>query len=204
MPKHPKNLMIISEPRLDVIAHRLRRARTGVHFTNGTYRDPASLIVPTTIGGFRFIAERVAKRHEAFAMAINSDVSMRNADIDTDENQRLRAEKVLIPLARTFPDRQVFGVHYHQETPEQLYAELKRQGMPPESLHKWGGYGIDGGPIIVGADHAKRVLAFPFESASDRPAFWDITPKGDQTQKVEVVDLYQARSRRGAAKPIIS
>lgn len=193
---YPKNLIIITEPRLDVISSRLRAERTGVHFTNGAYGASQHVVLPTTLSGFQYLHDRVAKPGDAFAIAVNSDRSMRNAGIRSHENQRARAEKILIDLAKAFPDRKVFGMFYHQETPKQLYARLKRDGVDLASLHKWGGYGIDGGPIIVGAEDYKRVIAFPFKAVAQRPAFFHVTPKGDQSRQVEVVDLYQTPKAR--------
>ncbi|MEM7618704.1 MAG: hypothetical protein AAF244_04905 [Pseudomonadota bacterium] len=46
------------------------------HFTNGTYAYPADLIVPTTIAGFGYLNDNLAKPNDAFVVAVNSDVSM--------------------------------------------------------------------------------------------------------------------------------
>lgn len=166
------NLKIIENTNKDDIFDGI--AETGatvLHATNGTYTAPASIVVPTTLGGFQFVSDRYAGNDDALIMAINSDVSMqgiaaekaaKGEDIGQVEDQMTRARKVLEALAKQFPNRQVIGVFYDEATPTALFEYLASTPLELNTIFKFG-YGTDPKAGDIEADRCfKDVLAFPF------------------------------------------
>jgi hypothetical protein len=175
-------LKIINDTDKDAIFQGIAETGASVlNATNGTYTAPDFLVVPTTLGGFQFVSDKVAGAQDAFVMAINSDKSMQDIaaekalkgeDIGIVEDQVTRAEKVLAPLAKQFPDRQIIGIFYDEGTPVELY-EFLENSTPFElnSLYKFG-YGTDPkAGDIEGAHCFKDTLAFPMPN--DQKALCD-------------------------------
>ena len=176
------NLKIINDTDKDAIFQGIAETGASVlNATNGTYTAPANLVVPTTLGGFQFVSDKIAGPQDALVMAINSDKSMQDIaaqkalkgeDIGVIEDQMTRAEKVLAPLAKQFPDRQIIGIFYDEGTPVELYEFLK-DSTPLElnSLYKFG-YGTDPKAGDIEGDHCfKATLAFPMPN--DQKAICD-------------------------------
>lgn len=169
----PTNLKIIqSTDQNDIFDGIAETGATTLNATNGTYTAPASIVVPTTLGGFQFVADRYADKQDALIMAINSDISMQGIaaekaalgeDIGPVEDEMTRALKVLEPLAKQFPDRQIIGVFYDEATPTPLY-EFLANNTPLElnSIFKFG-YGTNPNAGDIEGDILfKDVVAFPF------------------------------------------
>lgn len=171
---------------------------TSVHATNGTYAYDADTIVPTTLASFQFIADNdhLCKKHHAFVIGVNSDVSMRNAGIDVQEDQQTRALKVALPLALQHPDRTIAVIYYDEETPEELYRALRHDvGADLYTLHKWGYGTAPNAPKIIGSDHFEFTFGFPLPN-DQKPVFYDKTPVENQSH-VNVYKLSGGEGRFG-------
>lgn len=193
------NLHVIADNDIESIIETIQRMKIRcLHATNGAYGAPRHVVEGTTVTGFKYLDDHVADPADAFLIAVNSDKSMANAGKADSERQNTRAMKVLEPVAAQFPDRRVIGCFYDEETPTERYKAFSETvGLTTASLHKWGGFGIgDNAPVIEGAEYFDRALAFPFYNA-DKPAFWNDTRKGNQSDIVEVVDLHRTDLNNG-------
>lgn len=206
----PLNLIIIGDKNKENIGKTIQstQANLVLHITNGTYAYAASLIVPTVLAGFEYIADTVAAPEDPFVIAVNSDESMRiimenriqrassewekeklRADAAKLENETVRAEKVAVPLALQHPRRAVIVIFYDEETPTDLYRFLKDK-ISLHTLFKYG-YGTDPtAPKIEGAACFETVLAFPLIK-DPKPICYDITASEDQSRCVQVVPLHR-------------
>lgn len=75
----PSNLSIEYNKHYAAVASHMHAGQSTqtMHFTNGTYAGPHSMIVPTFLAGFQFIIDRFAKQTDlVLGVAINSDPSM--------------------------------------------------------------------------------------------------------------------------------
>lgn len=180
------NLIIIESAERNKITGELACLEVrGAHFTNGVYSMAAGLIVPTTLAGFRYMVDR--QPHLPLVIAVNSDKSMYLMGKTGVEPQMVRALKVAEPLAEVFPDNRVIVLFYDEETPNQLYAALRRQGHT-RTLHKWG-YGTEpSAPKIEGAEFFDFVYGYPLPN-DKKPVCWEETPLASQPQDIQVVDL---------------
>ncbi len=155
------------------------------HFTNGTYAYKAEMIVPTTLAGFKYVAEQNPLC--PLVIAVNSDKSMESMKLQTTENQSVRAAKVAEPLAQYFSDRQVIVLYYDEKTPNALYQALHASNIT-KSLHKWG-YGTDANaPKIEGAELFDVVYSFPLPN-DIKPVCHDLTALPKEQQPITIVDL---------------
>tara|TARA_R110002124_G_scaffold287365_1_gene474184 strand:+ start:125041 stop:125784 length:744 start_codon:yes stop_codon:yes gene_type:complete len=202
------NLKIINDTDKDTIFQGIAETGASVlNATNGTYTAPDFLVVPTTLGGFQFVTDKVAGAQDALIMAINSDKSMQDIaaekakkgeDIGVVEDQVTRAEKVLVPLAKQFPERQIIGVFYDESTPTELYEFLK-DSTPLElnSLFKFG-YGTDPkAGDIEGADCFKVTLAFPMPN-DQKPLCHDLTKVSPNRAHYAIHKLTEELADNGA------
>jgi hypothetical protein len=201
------NLKIINDTDKDAIFQGIAETGASVlNATNGTYTAPANLVVPTTLGGFQLASDKGAGVQDALIMAINSDISMRDIaaqkslkgeDIGIVEDQLTRAEKVLAPLAKQFPDRQIIGIFYDEDTPVKLYEYLK-DSTPFElnSLFKFG-YGTDPrAGDIEGAHCFKTVFAFPMPN-DQKALCHDLTKVSANRAHYEVYKLTEEFAANG-------
>ena len=197
----PRNLHIIEDTDKTEIIEQVKTLTNGfLHATNGAYGAPLDVVWGTTVTGFRFLNDHIVGIQDAFMIAVNSDQSMNAAGKPTPETQIERAMKVALPVAATHQGRQVLVTFYDEQTPTELYNALAdAEGITPATLHKWGGFGIgENAPVIEGAESFERVYAFPFYN-KDKPAFWDDTKTGNQSDIVEVVDLHRTTKNEGKA-----
>jgi hypothetical protein len=205
----PSNLIIVNDKNKENIVKTIQSTQAShpLYITNGTYAYAASLIVPTVLAGFEYIADTAAAPDDPFVIAVNSDHSMRiimenkiqrasseaekealRADLAKLENETVRAEKVAVPLALQHPGRAVIVVFYDEETPTDLYRFLQGKVFL-STLFKYG-YGTDPkAPRIEGADCFKTVLAFPLIK-DPKPICYDITASEDKSRYVQVVALH--------------
>lgn len=172
---------------------------TPIHANNGIYSMKEEMIVPTVLAGFEFIADNknLAKKHHAFLIAVNSDVSMqgimdeKNASLAERaalEDQNTRAMKVALPLALQNPERDIYVVFYDESTPEELYRTLRHDlGCDLMTLHKWGYGTTPDAPKIIGSDHFDFTIGYPLPN-DIKPICYDITPKDSNTH-VSVFNL---------------
>jgi len=158
---------------------------TGAHFTNGTYAFGPEKTVATTLAGFKYVLT-ANDPDLPLIIAINSDTSMRLMGKTDFLNQKTRADNVLKPLAKAFPDNEVIGIFYDDKTPNDLYAFLAKNNIT-HTLYKWG-YGTQPEvPKIEGAELFKVVYAYPLVDDL-KPLCWEETPVVNQTN-IKVVDL---------------
>jgi hypothetical protein len=138
------------------------------------------------LAGFKYASE--SKPQLPFVVAVNSDESMRRIGKNTHESQTARARKVAEPLADAFPHNRVIVLFYDEETPNELYTELHRQGHTYVH-HKWG-YGTEpSAPKIEGAEFFECVYAYPTPN-DIKPVCWENTPVAKKSQdNIKVVDL---------------
>ena len=212
----------------DIFAAFEEEGSENIHVTNGVYSYNADLIVPTTLAGFKYISDldKVASKKDTFVIAVNSDISMREIykrkkkNLDAQgatfeqhaalqkelvslESQEVRAEKVAVPLAQLYPEREIVVIFFDTETPAPLYARLAGEGLNLKSLHKWG-YGTDpdpDAPGIEGADNFTAVFGLLLPN-NVRPVCHDITTANSRTNAVNVKDLKVEISAHG--QPYIS
>ena len=203
----PSNLKIIqSTDKDDIFDGIAETGATTLNATNGTYTAPASIVVPTTLAGFQFVADRNAGKQDALIMAINSDISMqgiaaekaaKGEDIGVVEDEMTRALKVLEPLAQQFPDRQVIGVFYDEGTPTALY-EFLEQNTPIElnSIFKFG-YGTNPNAGDIEGDNCfKDVVAFPFPNDA-KALCHDITKVSPNRRNYSIFKLTDEAAANG-------
>lgn len=182
------NLHIIEDKSFAEIASHPILDGNNCHFTNGTYQYDPALIVPTMLAGFQYIKDTELKTGDIFVLAVNSDLSMKNAGFIDAQDQMTRAKKVAEPLALQNPDVKIVVVFYDEETPTNLYNGLAYNGISMATLHKWG-YGTNpNAPKIEGAHNFRRVFGFPLPN-NTKPVFYDLTAREDQSSLVKVVDL---------------
>lgn len=178
----PSNLTVVTQTDFDEVIRHI--PGSGANFTNGTYAPPANIILDTTLTGFEFV---ISRNNLPIVVAINSDESMRNLRKTDFESQHARANKIAIPLARKFTDRQVIIIFYDDPTPTNLYHALSQHGIT-KTLHKWG-YGTEpNAPKIEGAEFFEKVYAFPLPNDT-KPVCYYETALPTEPQKVEVIDL---------------
>lgn len=169
----------------DIILELLAISKQGAHFTNGTYAFSADLIIPTTLAGFKQVLQ--SQPHLSLVIAVNSDKSMAALNKPNAEPQAVRAAKVAEPLAKAFPNNQILIIYYDKKTPTELYEALNKKHLT-KTLHKWG-YGTSANsPKIEGAQYFETVFGFPLPN-DKKPVCYDITPKPDTPQKINVIDL---------------
>lgn len=126
-------------------------------------------------------------------LAVNSDKSMIALVLNKTnyKTQLERSNKVAIPLAKKFPNHQIFVVYYDEETPYNLYKSLQNKIGSTGILHKWG-YGIqDKSPRIEGAEFFKQVYALPLPN-DIKPVCYDNTlEQNNKPKNVVVVTKYE-------------
>lgn len=169
----------------DIVQALQKLAPSGAHFTNGTYAYDASLIVPTTLAGFRHICDQNTPK--PLVVAVNSDESMRALEKTDFESQEERALKVAKPLSLLFPKQDIIVVYYDAKTPLELYWSLSQHNLT-DTLHKWG-YGTKPNePKIEGAEFFKKVYGMPLPNDTKPVCYFD-TEITDEPQSVLVSDL---------------
>jgi hypothetical protein len=180
------NLHIVESTQYEnIIAFFQQQGILAAHFTNGTYLYSADRIVPTSLAGFDYLN---SLEPLPMVVAINSDRSLANLGIQSDEDQRLRAEKVALPLCQRFPDRPVVVIFFDESTPNALYQRLSKLGLT-KTLHKWG-YGInEQTPKIEGAEWFQAVYAFPLPSTVPKPVCYALTAYDRGSARIQVVDI---------------
>lgn len=176
------NLKIIDSTNIDDI---IKQIPFNAHFTNGTYavRDN-DFMIKTTLASFHYV--NTINNLPNMVLAINSDKSMVALNKTDYETQSVRANKVAIPLAKKFPNHQIFVVYYNEETPYNLYESLQNKIDSTRTLHKWG-YGLeDTSPRIEGAEFFNQVYAFPLPE-DIKPVCYDNTREQENKPKNVVV-----------------
>ncbi len=192
------NLHLIQTSDLAAIADTVAAmGPAGLHVTNGIYAPPQEIVLNTTLAGFQYIADNRAGLHDIFMIAVNSDASVAAIKPgEPHEDQVTRALKVAQPLAVQHPDRPVVAAFFDAATPVELYETLHSVSL--ESIHKWGGYGAGKDkPVIEGAELFRESFAFPYLDPKAKPACYDETRRGDQTDHVEAVSLHHEIGRHG-------
>lgn len=192
-----------SDPK-DIIRALQTKGFTSVHATNGVYGAAPDLIVPSTVAGFQYIHDAHPDRDAALVIAVNSDKSVAESGTGvTVANQFERARTIVKAVAAQLPTRHVFYTFYDEQDPRVLYRALADAGIKGSSLHKWA-YGTDeNAKPILGAENFETVYGFPLPGkiAHIKPAFWDVTPEGQQGT-VRVVDLTKPQEPQN--RPYIS
>jgi hypothetical protein len=142
------------------------------HFTNGTFTLPLEKFAPTFLAAFKRVSDIHDDVTTPLIVAINSDVSMKNSYARLNEDDRImahimhtneetRAYDVVTLLSYLYPRRSVAAIFYDEDTPYELYSEMKQGGFGMKSLHKVGyGTSPDDKPII-GAKFFDWVYACP-------------------------------------------
>ena len=193
------NLVVIDDLPIDAIDGELIDLDIDrLHFSNGYYDIDPSFCVPTVLAGFKHIDDFYAEEGDAFCLAINTDVSAKNAGKDM-EPQGVRAEKVLRPLSLLFPKRTIIGMFFDELTPGELYEGLEQRSNDLLSLFKWG-YGTnEKEDPIVGATRFETVHGHPLPKDVEhfRPAGEGDTPKGENQDNVVPEDLTSKVGRHG-------
>lgn len=180
-----KNVLYVDSTSHAEIVKSLKSQGNAAHFTNGTYSYPAKMILPTTLAGFKRVLQSYPNL--PLVIAVNSDSSMQAIGKTDFEPQQVRAEKVALPLAMTFPDNQVVVVYYDEETPKELYEALARHRLT-RTLHKWG-YGTEpNSQVIEGAQYFEKVFGLPLPNDA-KPVCYDQTRVAEAHDNVIVEDL---------------
>ena len=181
-----KNLQIISSTLKEDIINELKKSvPTGAHFTNGTYAYDKSLVVPTTLAGFKRVMQ--VWPHLPLVIAVNSNQSMAEIGQVDFEDEIERAQKVAEPLAEVFVGQPIIAIFYDEKTPKELYEKLAAHGLT-RTLHKWG-YGTSlAAPKIEGAEFFEMVYGFPMPN-DIKPVCYDQTAIAEEPQQIIVDDL---------------
>lgn len=190
--KH-KNLIIVESSNHQDILESLKEhcPNKKAHFTNGTFRYPKEDVALTTITGFGYIQNQ---QELPIIVAFNSDKSLKDLKVKSNESFKDRYEKIAEPLLKFFPQQKIIFVQYDENTPEELYKLLNKNGFTKNStLHKWG-YGTNpNDKEIVGGNNFDNVYGFPTPK-DKKPVCHDITEKSKNNNKnVKVVDLRKSK-----------
>lgn len=211
----PQNLTIIDPAPTQQVAKTLF-AKQGVqsfYVTNGIYALPASLVVPTTLGGFEHAIDAEKKRLGAAAptphllIVVNSDKSVAliyeqkkqkpglsveevsKIDAEKDsilaQTQLVRATRVAEPLARQHPDLKVSVAFFDGQTPNTFFNSCAAEKVNLDILFKFG-YGTDPNQgIIEGIEYfSQAVYAYPFPNNA-QPLCHDVTKRPEDDDAFE-------------------